>query len=170
MVRFFAMLFIVLGFAFGGGCIASFHTKRVSLLNDIVFMLSVAETQLRYACIPVNDLLNIFNENNRLKSLIFIKECRERVTSGEAFPPAWNESIQNQKELCFLIRDVLPYLIQFGEDLGSTDLDGQLNCCEYYKQIFLKELAEREEQSKKHSKLFPVLGVMLGISAVIILV
>ena len=170
MIKFTAMIFIVLGFAFCGNCVAAYHSKRISILNDIILMLTVCETQLRYTCVPVNELLHTLNENTRLKSLGFISSCKVKTDAGEAFPFAWKESIQNEKELCFIIHDVQPYLVQFGEELGSTDLEGQMSCCEYYKQIFSKELTEREEQNKKYSKLFPMLGLMLGLSAAIIII
>ncbi len=170
MLKTLAVLFIAFGFAFGGHCLASFHEKRATVLNDIILMLSIAETQLRYACIPVTDLMNIFEENGKLQNLGFISVCKEKISRGEDFPHAWSDSIEADRELCRLVGTALPYLFGFGDDLGATDINGQLSCCEYYKQIFSKELSEREEQCKKYSKLFPALGAMLGISAAIIII
>ncbi|MBQ2847498.1 MAG: stage III sporulation protein AB [Clostridia bacterium] len=170
MIKIAAMLLIAFGFAFSGFSIASFYKKKTEILNDIVAMLSVAQTQLRYACMPVGSLMRILAENRRISNLGFISSCVKKTEIGKAFPPSWRESIEEEKELCRLIPDVLSYLFQFGEELGSTDLEGQLSCCEYYKQIFQKELEMRDEQNKKYSKLFPTLGVMLGISAAVIIV
>ena len=170
MVKTAAMLLIASGFAFSGFSIASFYRKRTEILNDIITMISVAQTQLRYACLPVSDLLRIISENKRISNLGFICSCIEKTERGKPFPTSWRESVEEEKELCRLICDILPNLFQFGEELGSTDLEGQLSCCEYYRQIFLKELELREEQNKKYSKLFPTLGVMLGISAAVIIV
>jgi len=165
-----AVIFIAAGFAFGGKCLASFQIKKATVISDILLMLSVTETQLRYACLPVADLLAVLCENGKLESLGFIGKCREKVNSGEAFPQAWKESIEAEAELCRLLSDYCSYLIRLGADIGSTDLEGQLSCCEYYKQIFEKELAVREENNKKYAKLLPTLGLMLGISAAIIII
>lgn len=164
------MLFIALGFSLFGFYAASVYEKKVEILEDIVMMLSVMQTQLRYSCIPIASLLGRLEENRRINGLGFISECKKGTENGEPFPESWRRCIENEKELCRLIPEVLPYLIQIGEDLGTTDLEGQLSCCEYYENVFRRELAEKEAQSGKYSKLFPTLGVMLGISAVILIV
>ncbi len=133
-------------------------------------MLSVVETQLRYACLPVSDLLRILSETDKLSSLRFIPCCKAKTDCGEAFPKAWKLAVESDYEFCALLGGHKKYLIQLGADIGATDIEGQLACCEYYKQIFEKELTLREENEKKYKKLFPLLGLMLGISAAIIVI
>ncbi len=164
------MVFIALGFSIFGFYVASIYEKKVEILDSIVMMLSVMRTQLRYSCIPLASLLSHLEENRKIYGLGFISACKKETENGESFPESWRRCIENEKELCKLIPDALPYLFQIGEDLGSTDLEGQLSCCEYYENVFRKELAEKEEQSGKYSKLFPTLGIMLGISAVILII
>lgn len=164
------MILIASGFALGGRCLAAFQSKRVTVLETLILMLSVIETQLRYACLPVSDLLKVLDENPGLSELGFIKPCREKVCFGEAFPDAWRESVEAETELCRLLASSSESLASLGADIGSTDLEGQLSCCEYYKQLFSRELAVQEEKSQKYSKLFPPLGLMLGISAAIIII
>lgn len=170
MIKITAIVFIVCGFVFSGQCITSYYRRRAEILGDIVMMLSVMQTRLRYECLPLAALLRVLEENGKMKNLGFITVCREKSESGDSFPHAWRESIEKERELCRLIRDVLPYLIQLGDDLGSTDLEGQLACCEYYERIFRAELDNREEQNKKYIKLFPTLGAVLGIWAAILII
>lgn len=170
MIKITAILLIASGFAFSGFCIASFQRKRAEVLGDIVMMISAMQTRLRYECLPVGALLRVIQESSKGENLSFISVCREKTEQGEAFPCAWRESIESNKELCRLIRNVLPCLIRLGEELGTTDLEGQLSCCGYYERIFCDELREREEQNKKYSKLYPALGAMLGIWAAILIV
>ena len=133
-------------------------------------MLSVIETQLRYACLPVADLLKILCDTDKLSELGFISVCKEKTDCGEVFPKAWKNSIEEDYGLKALLGEHKKYLVRLGEDIGVTDIEGQLGCCEYYKQIFEKELAVREENAKKYTKLYPMLGLMLGVSAVIIII
>lgn len=170
LLKFAAMLFICAGFFIGGIHLASRQTSKTQVVRDILLMLSVTETQLRYACLPVSDLLRILCETDKLSELGFIAECRDAVALGEAFPKAWKRVIEEDCELCGLLGDIRNYLIQLGADIGATDIEGQLGCCEYYKQIFEKELVLREENEKKYVKLYPALGLMLGVSAAIILI
>lgn len=170
MLKFAAIMLIGTGFFFGGVYLASRNTKKLQVVQDILLMLSVTETQLRYACLPVSDLLRVLCETEKLSSLGFIAECRSLFLQGESFPNAWKRSLEKDYELCSLLGEEKKYLVQIGADLGSTDIEGQLGCCEYYKQIFEKEIVLREENEKKYAKLYPALGLMLGVSAAIIIV
>lgn len=170
LLKFAAMLFIGAGFFFGGIYLASRQTKKLQTVQDILLMVSVIETQLRYACLPVSDLLRILCETEKLSGLGFIAKCRGLVAGGEAFPRAWKQAIESDYELCGLLGESRNYLIQLGADIGATDIEGQLGCCEYYKQIFGKELSLHEENEKKYTKLYPALGLMLGVSAAIIII
>lgn len=165
-----AVILIFCGFCCGGRYLAKTQVKKAEITGDILLMLSVIRTQLCYTCLPLSDLLRILCSTEKLKNLRFLEECRKGVCLGEAFPEAWKNAVEGDAELCSLLSDCKDYLIQLGADMGTTDVEGQLRCCEYYSRIFEKELALREENSKKYSKLYPSLGVMLGISAVIMII
>ena len=165
-----AMLLISAGFGFGGFSLASYYAKRISVIREILLMISVIETQLNYACLPVSDILNLLCESKRYENLGFLLKCRSETENGEPFPNAWKKSVQSEKELCRLLSDFTVHLERLGADIGSTDVSGQLRCCEYYRRIFESELALREETGKKYSKLFPALGLTLGISAAILMI
>lgn len=170
MLKISAMIMIAAGFAVGGRYVAAFQKKRVALLETILLMISSAETRLRYACLPISDLLKALNENTALSELEFIKTCREKICFGEPFPDAWKESIETETELCRLLGESSKSLISMGAELGSTDLEGQLSCCGYYKKLFECDLEEQREKSGKYSKLFPSMGILLGISAAILII
>lgn len=170
MLKIIAMILFAAGFSLAGRWAASVQEKRVSVIGEIMLMINVTESQLRYSHLPVSDLLRVLCENTGLSGLTFIKNCRERVCFGEAFPVAWRESIKAETELCRLLPDISASLAAFGADIGSTDLESQLSGCEYYKQIFSAELELQREKSQRYTKLFPSLGMLLGISAAIMII
>lgn len=170
MIKITAVSFIVFGFAVSGFYFSSVYEKKTEILNSVVSMVTAVKTQLRYAHLPVSSILVFLQENRSANSLRFISECSERMGSGESFADLWQKSIENEKELCKLIPESVPHLIRFGRSLGTTDLEGQISCCEYYERIFAEELNEKTEQCKKYSKLFPTLGIMLGISVAIMII
>ena len=170
MLKISAMLLFALGFALAGKWAAAVQEKRVALAGEIMLMINIVESQLRYSHIHVTDLLRILCENSGLSELRFIKNCRERVCFGEAFPVAWRESVESESEICRLLPEASVHLVAFGTDIGSTDLESQLSGCEYYRQIFDGELSAQREKSKKYNRLFPPLGILLGISAAIIII
>ncbi len=170
MIKITAVVFVALGISLSGFYFASFYGRKTEILENIVMMIGIIRTQLRYAHLPLQSMLMFLNDNENIKSLGFVSACIKKIESGETFGVSWKESIKGEKELCRLIPESLPYLIQLGENLGTTDIEGQLLCCEYYERIFCKLLEEKEEQSKKYTKLFPALGIMLGVSAAILII
>ncbi len=169
MFKITAMILIVSAFSVAGKCLASFQQRRVSVLETVILMITSGESRLRYACLPMSDLLKALNENKSLSELGFIKTCREKVCFGTDFYSAWKESIESETEFCNLLGKSAKSLISMGSELGSTDLEGQLSCCEYYKKIFENDLEEQREKSLKCSKIFPSMGLLLGISAAILI-
>lgn len=170
LLKFIAMIMFVAGFSLAGKKAAAFQAKRTALFREILLMISIVESRLRYSRLPVADLLCVLDENKGLSQLGFIKTCREKVCFGAAFPEAWRESVDGEPELCRLLSDSAVYLAGFGADIGSTDLDSQLSGCRYYSEIFNRELEIQQEKSQKYSKVFPTLGMLLGISAAILII
>lgn len=170
MIKAAAAVMLIAGFSLSGHCFAAFQSKRVSMLEDIMLMISVVETRLGYDCPPVTDIVRILSENPALSNLEFLRECFERICTGEPFPSAWRESVKSSRELCRLLSGFAERLCAFGAELGATDLEAQLRKCDYYKRLFLTELEAQRERSRKYSKLFPPLGFMLGICAAIIII
>lgn len=170
MFKIFAAALIVAAFASAGGYFASLDKKRAETLRDIILMLSITETQLRYSRMPVPDLLKSLCENSALSGLGFLRESRELLCFGESFSSAWKKSIEASAELKKLLPETYDNLLVLGDEIGATDLDGQLSRCEYYSRVFSRVLAEREEKSKRSAKLFPPLGMLLGISAALFII
>lgn len=170
LLKLVSMLLLFAGFTYAGRFFALRHMKKAELISDIMLMLSVIKNRLRYDCLPVPVLLRVLCGTDKLKNLKFLADCAERVESGEAFPSAWRNSVESDRELCGLLDNCKEHLVQLGGDIGATDVEGQLGCCEYYEQFFEKELVFREENGKKYAKLYPSLGVMLGIAAAIIII
>lgn len=170
LIKIIAIVLIASGFVFSGCCISSFQHKKAVILGEIVMIITFMQSRLHYECLPLAALLCALEENGKTVNLKFISLCREKTENGNSFSSAWRESIESDNELCRLMRSSVSYLIRLGEDLGTTDLEGQLSCLAYYESIFRNELNDREELNKKYSKLYPVLGTMLGIWAAILII
>ena len=170
MLKIFASLFIISGCTAAGVFASSYCTKRAEILSTVILMITTIETQLRYACLPVPDLLRVLGNNPALSQLGFIKCTREKICFGEPFPDAWRESVESETEVFRVLSDSAKYLSALGSEIGSTDLEGQLSCCEYYKNIFAKELEIQQEKNRRYSRLFPPLGLFAGVSAAILMI
>ncbi len=170
MLKLTAIMLLGAGFVCGGRYLAASYINQTEFMRDVLLMISVIRTRLRYDCLPVSDLLRVLCGTDKLKKTDFLFRCLEGVNSGEPFPEAWRNSVESDSRLCRLLGNRKDDFIRLGAEIGATDVEGQMSCCEYYEQIFEKELTLREENEKKYKKLYPLLGLMLGISAVIIIV
>ncbi len=168
MVRLFASVLIALSLALGGSYLAWIDTEKVSRVRSILQMINLIETRLRFCATPVSELLEMAEASN-CKGLGFVRVCRISVENGEAFFSAWEHSIKEDRFLSKLMPDEAGKLVDMGADIGVTDIEGQLSCCGYYRQIFEDFLSVNEEKRKRSSKLFPPLGILMGVSAAIFL-
>ena len=168
MVKFVASVLIALSLALGGSYLAWVDSQKVLRVRSILQMINVIETRLRFCATPVSELLATI-EASDCSGLEFVKDCRVSVENGEAFFSSWEKSVKSDRFLAGLMPAVMQNLVDMGADIGVTDLEGQLACCGYYRQIFEGFLADSEEKSKRSSKLFPPLGILLGVSAAIFL-
>lgn len=169
MAKVLAALFIACAFAWGGRFAASLDSKRTELIRSILLMINIIETRLRFCAVPVAELLRLLEESE-CSHLPFISKCRLAVENGEPFGAAWKACISECRSFCRLIPEESAKLIAMGSDIGVTDIEGQLSCCNYYREIFFAYLSEREEKSRRSARLFPPLGMLLGVSAVLFIV
>lgn len=153
-----------------GKCAAAFYAGRVRVIREALLLISAAETGIRFAHLTVDRLLRELERNSGFTYLDFMSDCRHLMEQGEAFASAWRKSIEQRGELCSLLGEAKEYVAALGEDIGATDVEGQLSSCDYLKKLLTAELERREEKNRKSSKLFPALGVMLGISAAIMMI
>lgn len=169
MIRLAAAILVAAGFALGGRALASRDNKKVETIKDVLRMINIMETRLRFSGVPVAELL-LAIENGGCNSLIFISKCRAAVENGEPFNKAWRESIIGCRQFCRMLPDESAKLVSMGSDIGVTDIDGQLSCYGYYREIFSASLSEKDEKRRHSAVMFPPLGILLGISAALFLI
>ncbi len=168
LLKLFSAFLVASAFACAGIYYSVLEKQRVAVLKDVLAMLSFVETQLHYIRIPVSELMKNLSESSVTSNLKFIRKCSEMLEEGFAFSVAWKVSIESS-ELKKMLPEAYKSLALLGDEIGSTDIEGQLSCCEYYKQIFSAMLSECEEKCKRNTKLCPPLGLLLGISVAIMI-
>ncbi|MBR2869572.1 MAG: stage III sporulation protein AB [Clostridia bacterium] len=168
MAEFAAALLVAAAFVIGGRMLASAASERVEFIKEILLMLNIFETRLRYAGAPVSELLHLASEGG-CSRLLFLEKCGILLAEGEIFKDAWEKCIREHTAFCRLLPEESEKLIGMGSDIGRTDVEGQLSCCGYYKEIFGACLLEKEEIFRRSAALYPKLGIMFGVSAALFL-
>ena len=83
-------------------------------------------------------------------------------TKHSDFSNYWQKAITSIPQSYGLKNDDLTVLEDFGKALGTTDVEGQLNHIELYKNILNSQLKKSKEEYKEKSKLYKVLGFFTG--------
>lgn len=143
--------------------------QRIKILEQLDIMINSIRTQLEYSNIPLNEMLNKLSANEGIKKLKFIDDCLYKVKQGIAFPKAWKLSIENNYGLSPLNNQDKDILLSLGNVLGTTDLNGQLNICNYYICQINDRQIDARQKYQSYSKLFSAMGILSGATISIII-
>ena len=90
--------------------------------------------------------------------------------TGKPFEQLWIEKITDLPKSFSLKTADKDLLLQFGKELGKTDVEGQLKHIELYNTVFNKQLNSAEDEINKKSKLYKTMGLFVGISAALMMI
>lgn len=137
---------------------------RVQLLEQFLRFLTEAETEIRYASPAVAEVIA-----RHKNGLSFLGICEQKMRQGEVFQTAWNTALECgtqenglHQEDVFLLRD-------FGQEFGTSDVEGQLAHFRLYKELTHSRLQTAREEKKQKGKLFQMLGIFSGLCAALLL-
>ena len=144
--------------------------SRVRSLERIQIMLSAIRANVEYGAPPVQSLMETLCARENLAILRFLPACRELCLRGMPFPAAWRKALDNRNVTAPLKPEDIGLLKSFGESLGTTDSNGLIGNCRLHQALFNDNLNAARQADAKYGKLFPVMGFLTGLAAVIIAV
>jgi stage III sporulation protein AB len=139
-------------------------TMRVEQLEAFLRFLSAAQTEIRFAALPVEQIVQRHGGE-----MEFLRICAEHCRENGSFLSAWNAGVQSgTRGRGFLAGDI-GLLHGFGEGFGASDTEGQLSHCALYSQLISENLKNAREEKNRKSKLYQTLGVFSGMAAALLL-
>lgn len=151
-----AVLLIASSFTVGVSMSKSLYRRKAFLKSFIVFIENLA-THIRYNTDDIFRLVAKCSEAEELKCFEFFN-----VPHSEPFEKLWNKSVLTIPRAYALTKSDIDMILQFGSQLGKTDIDGQLKHITLYKEFFKKQLDEAEDAIIKKSKLYKTMGLFVG--------
>lgn len=134
--------------------------KRRQQLESVVVMINEISLQIRYNNTPLPEIISHFKNDERFSSLE-IPDYNSVLDFADAV-------ISNSS--CRLKPNESSTFKDFFIALGSTDTDGQINHCGYYKSKFTDFLCNTKENDIKLCKVYPSLGAFFGIFLLIMFI
>lgn len=166
-IKFVDIVLIVFVSAYIGINKANIFTLRVNKLRNLKSSFNIFKTKLEFTYEPIQDIflqiskLVYENKNNIFKSYVSNIE-------NDNYEDAWNLALA-ENSFGFTKEDI-EIINEFGNLLGKTDLNGQINEIELAKEFLDKQIVDAEENRKKNDKLYKSLGIIIGITIVIVFI
>ena len=139
---------------------------RAQWLDEAVRLVRRAGEEIRFSAAPTQEWLRVLTQSGEFRRLTFLGAAATCPPSD--FHTVWRrETAHLPAELSE--RDV-ELIRQFGENLGTSDVAGQLSLCEEYGARLEEQREEARAQQREKSRLYGTLGLLGGLGAALLVV
>ena len=157
------LLLVLSGFSVGWFCSKKLLMRR-NFFKKLLSFVSNLSTQLRYSS---SDIFTLVSLSASISGLDFFEISDE---TGTPFYKVWSERVSEIPAKFGLKNSDRQLLLEFGEQLGKTDVDGQLKHLELYEALFKKQLTDSENEINRKSKLYKTMGFFVGTAAALMII
>lgn len=158
-----ALLLSLSGLLGGWLCSSKLFARR-NFLRSIINFVSVLATQIRYSTADIFTLVSLSAQTSKLKEF----ELTEK--SGVPFFLVWSSRVNEIPSRYGLTPTDKKLFNELGEQLGKTDVEGQLKHLELYEVLLKKQLSDSENEIKSKSKLYKTMGFFVGTAAALMMI
>lgn len=171
MLRLSGCLLIIVISVTIGNLLAKGYSNRVRNLLDFITILNILYTKIRYGQeIIENIFLDVRKEIKRDISQIFYEVGTRYGEGRESINDIWVDVVEkNFRDLDLTFEDER-ILIDFGLELGRSDIEGQLRNIEMTIEKLKAQLIGARDLRDKYGKIYKTAGVLGGAALAIILI
>lgn len=141
--------------------------RRMMLFNQLALLTTNLATAIRYSGMEIYILLQQEYKNIKLP---FISDVIDNLEKGLSLSESWNNSLDSLPVGYGLSSEDKSIIMQFGCKLGATDIEGQTEHCNYFKNIFQNKAELLKQDYTVKSKLYRTLGFFSGLAIVLVIV
>lgn len=156
-------LLVLSGFSAGWFCSRKLLMRK-DFFKRIIGFITNLSTQLRYS---TSDIFTLVSLSACTSGLDFFEISDE---TGTPFYKVWSERVSEIPTKFGLKNSDRQLLLEFGEQLGKTDVDGQLKHLELYEALLKKQLTDAENEINKKSKLYKTMGFFVGTAVALMII
>ncbi len=150
-----------------GTAISSCLKMRVHQLEKLVAMLTEAEILIRFRAMRINEIITELSKQESFKNFIFLSVLNDCISDNNNIHESWRFAAENA---IFLNENDKRILLSVGEQIGSTDIDGQLSMLELNKSLVQRNLSEAEENLHVKGKMLKTVWGLCGLAAGIMII
>ena len=165
-------LFLILIFGLAvyiGNSKANQYTNRVKELVSIKSALNILENKIKFTQSPLEEIFKQISETSSEKNIKSIfKLLNIEIKQNVNIHKTWEKVIRKVESNLDIEDEKI--LIDMGKMLGITDVEGQISNIKITNTFIDKQIEKAEREKEKNVKLFRTLGIVSGLSIVIILI
>jgi stage III sporulation protein AB len=166
MFKYIGIFVIVLSSSLIGFSCSDKLRKRAKELGMIHHMLDEISILIRYKAMTVYEIIKTLKENQMFNNLPLL--INFKINEQEPFSVSWDKQLESMHT--DLKEGDIKLLKSFGNSLGTSDIDGQLQTIEVYKNDFKKLEADALSIYDKKARLYRSLGLLCGMFISIMLI
>lgn len=169
ILRYFFLFGIVAGSTSIGFIISKGYSERLDELNAFNTLINILQNTIKFTKLPLKDIFEQIGNitiKTRVKN-IFIN-CSQKI-KDTTLENAWKQAIDEEMDYLNMKNEDFDVIDTLGNTLGKTDIDGQMNELNHFKERLNIQIKQAEEEKRKNSKMFKSLGTIAGLVLVIIL-
>jgi stage III sporulation protein AB len=133
---------------------------RKQFLEQYLQFLNFVESQIAYSMDTPTRILNKYKGAKEFE--IFSSHCKKKLLLHKLFSESWRESLEYIKKDFGLTNEDFSLLNDFGQKLGTSDIEGQIQHCELHKKLVINNFEEANKEKQQKEKLYITLGLALG--------
>ncbi len=165
MIKLILSLILIMSSFFVGNTFSVKLTNRRKTLSSILSAISRIKTLI---CFGGVDTVRVVEECFCSSDFPLMNE--DLLSSNSDYGKAFAECVEKISRSFSLTKSDKELLTQFGANLGSSDVTGQVAHAELYAELFSERLNLAKEQENTKSKLYRVLGFSLGCAISLLIV
>lgn len=140
-------------------------SKNVNELLELIDFMHFYKTHVSYFQSSIVNILRFYLKEKN-SSLRFINECLDFCNMKD-FHSAWNMAVEKNR---LHSSEVTAILFDFGNRIGTSDVETQLKYIDYYIDEISRYLRIARSKEKENKRLYIILGVSAGLLMAIMII
>lgn len=152
-----AIICFIIGMMFSAGL-----KMRVNELKKIILMLDEMATLIRFRAIRTKEMIEEIANHESFSNFIFLNILADCLELDDDINSSWRTAAART---IFLNEGDKAILMGVGEQIGGTDIDGQLSMLELSKTLAERNLLNAEDEYRTKGKMLRTVWGLCGIAA-----
>lgn len=151
------------------GCSISLrNSNHIKFLREYIKLIFYIKTEIKYTQKPILQILENYDDNGYLFNQI--NECIILVNKKNNFDLSWRQAFSNLRNKYGVPLEEENIIKNFSSQLGTSDVESQINYCDYNISILNPYLKKALEKRSKDEKLPIILGVCISLMLAVIVI